>query len=152
VWVRYVDHRRKTEPFTVTVRQGGKPAIAGELGVKPVVPVNDEYQLYWGFSFGWGAFEGELPTWGHSCSPLVEGKKLIVQVGEESHAPYDRPPLSKEFLAGDWGVAELALTGPDDAGLRSNLALAHLFFERRSRRKCWRNMRSTSGSSSTTTI
>src|SRR5262245_36572327 len=50
VWVRYVDHRKKTEPFTVSIRQGGKSAIAGELGVTPVVPVNDEYLLYWGFS------------------------------------------------------------------------------------------------------
>src|SRR5262249_29077109 len=31
-----------------------------ELGVKPVVPVNDEYQLYWGFSFGWGSVSGQL--------------------------------------------------------------------------------------------
>jgi hypothetical protein len=60
VWVRYVDHRQKTEPFTVRVVQGGKPAVAGELGVKPVVPENDEYQLYWGFSFGWASLEGEL--------------------------------------------------------------------------------------------
>jgi hypothetical protein len=60
VWVRYVDHRQKTEPFTVRVVQGGKPAVAGELGVKPVVPENDEYQLYWGFSFGWASVEGQL--------------------------------------------------------------------------------------------
>jgi hypothetical protein len=62
VWVRYVDHRKKTEPFTVSIQQGGKAAIAGELGVKPVVPVNDEYQLYWGFSFGWGSVDGELTS------------------------------------------------------------------------------------------
>src|SRR5262249_40616156 len=60
VWVRYVEHRRKTSPFTVTIQQNGKPAISGELGVKPVVPVNDEYQLWWGFSFGWGSVEGPL--------------------------------------------------------------------------------------------
>src|SRR5207237_6954706 len=60
VWVRYVDHRRKTEPFTVRVEQNGKAAVAGELGVQPVVPPNDEYQLWWGFSFGWGAVEGTL--------------------------------------------------------------------------------------------
>ena len=60
VWVRYVDHRKKTEPFTVGIQQGGKPALSGELGVKPVVPANDEYQLYWGFSFGWGSFDGDL--------------------------------------------------------------------------------------------
>ncbi len=60
VWVRYVDHRRKTEPFRVTIEQGGKAAIAGELGIEPVVPPNDEYQLFWGFSFGWGFLKGEL--------------------------------------------------------------------------------------------
>jgi hypothetical protein len=60
VWVRYVDHRQKSEPFTVRVVQGGKPAVAGELGVKPVVPENDEYQLYWGFSFGWASLDGTL--------------------------------------------------------------------------------------------
>jgi hypothetical protein len=29
VWVRYVDHRKKTEPFTVAVQQNGKPAVSG---------------------------------------------------------------------------------------------------------------------------
>lgn len=60
VWVRYVDHRKKSEPFTVKVTQAGKPGASAELGAKPVVPENDEYQLYWGFSFGWGSFDGEL--------------------------------------------------------------------------------------------
>src|SRR5436305_10244079 len=60
VWVRYVDHRKKTQPFTMAITQAGKPALTGELGIKPVVPANDEYQLYWGFSFGWGAVEGNL--------------------------------------------------------------------------------------------
>ncbi|MFO0965112.1 MAG: hypothetical protein U0793_05945 [Gemmataceae bacterium] len=60
VWVRYVDHRKKTEPFRVVIEQEGKAGIGGELGVKPVVPVNDEFQLWWGFSFGWGKISGEL--------------------------------------------------------------------------------------------
>src|SRR5258708_2248163 len=51
-WVRYVDHRKKSQPFTLSVQQSGKHVLSGELGVKPVVPPNDEYQLYWGFSFG----------------------------------------------------------------------------------------------------
>src|SRR5262249_54456120 len=59
VWVRYVDHRKKTEPFTVVVEQGAKAARA-EMGLQPAVPANDEYQLYWGFSFGWGSFDAEL--------------------------------------------------------------------------------------------
>src|SRR5262245_33456199 len=41
VWVRYVDHRKKTQPFNVIVQQNGKPVLTGELGVKPVVPPND---------------------------------------------------------------------------------------------------------------
>src|SRR5215204_2262066 len=38
VWVRYVDHRKKTEPFTVKITQAGKPGASAELGAKPVVP------------------------------------------------------------------------------------------------------------------
>lgn len=60
LWVRYVDHRRQTEPFTVEVEQQGAPAIRGELGLRPVVSEGDEYALYWGFSFGWGHLEGDL--------------------------------------------------------------------------------------------
>jgi hypothetical protein len=60
LWVRFVDHRRKTQPFTVTVQQEGRAAITGELGTRPVVPTNDEYHLYWGFSFGWGSVQGNL--------------------------------------------------------------------------------------------
>ncbi len=33
----------------------------------------------------------------------------IVLVGAEPHLPYDRPPLSKELLAGEWEPQELAL-------------------------------------------
>jgi 3-phenylpropionate/trans-cinnamate dioxygenase ferredoxin reductase component len=41
----------------------------------------------------------------------------VVVVGAEDRLPYDRPPLSKEFLAGEIGVDDLALTTDDDAGL-----------------------------------
>jgi 3-phenylpropionate/trans-cinnamate dioxygenase ferredoxin reductase component len=42
----------------------------------------------------------------------------IVVVGEEDLFPYDRPPLSKEFLAGKIELEDLALTTPaDDAEL-----------------------------------
>lgn len=34
-------------------------------------------------------------------------------IGDEPHAPYDRPPLSKQYLAGDWDGDRLALTKPD---------------------------------------
>ncbi|MFI1722704.1 NAD(P)/FAD-dependent oxidoreductase [Streptomyces sp. NPDC020489] len=33
----------------------------------------------------------------------------LVVIGDETHRPYDRPPLSKEFLAGTLGEADLAL-------------------------------------------
>ncbi|MBV8951581.1 MAG: FAD-dependent oxidoreductase [Actinobacteria bacterium] len=33
----------------------------------------------------------------------------LVVVGAEPHLPYDRPPLSKEFLAGEWEPEQLAL-------------------------------------------
>jgi 3-phenylpropionate/trans-cinnamate dioxygenase ferredoxin reductase component len=39
----------------------------------------------------------------------------LVIVGDEPHRPYDRPPLSKEFLAGK--TADIGLRTPDDDGL-----------------------------------
>jgi 3-phenylpropionate/trans-cinnamate dioxygenase ferredoxin reductase subunit len=41
----------------------------------------------------------------------------IVVVGAEDRLPYDRPPLSKEFLAGKADADDLVLTTEDDAGL-----------------------------------
>ncbi|WP_416981045.1 NAD(P)/FAD-dependent oxidoreductase [Streptomyces sp. T028] len=38
----------------------------------------------------------------------------LVVIGEELHRPYDRPPLSKEFLAGTLGEADLALETEDE--------------------------------------
>jgi len=37
----------------------------------------------------------------------------ITLIGDEPHAPYDRPPLSKQFLAGEWTDDRLALTKPE---------------------------------------
>jgi NADPH-dependent 2,4-dienoyl-CoA reductase/sulfur reductase-like enzyme len=37
----------------------------------------------------------------------------LVFIGEESHAPYDRPPLSKEILRGDREPEQIALAKPD---------------------------------------
>ncbi|MBT6970655.1 MAG: FAD-dependent oxidoreductase, partial [Actinobacteria bacterium] len=34
----------------------------------------------------------------------------ISLIGDEPHAPYDRPPLSKKILAGDWEADRAALT------------------------------------------
>jgi NADPH-dependent 2,4-dienoyl-CoA reductase/sulfur reductase-like enzyme len=43
----------------------------------------------------------------------------VVLVGAEHHLPYDRPPLSKELLAGEWEPEEIALRKQpyDDLGL-----------------------------------
>ena len=42
----------------------------------------------------------------------------ITMLGAERHLPYDRPPLSKQVLAGDWA--------PERARLRPEAALAAL--------------------------
>ncbi|MGW1607958.1 NAD(P)/FAD-dependent oxidoreductase [Streptomyces sp. NPDC002285] len=46
----------------------------------------------------------------------------LVVIGDELHRPYDRPPLSKEFLAGALGETELALE-TDDEDLRAEWLL-----------------------------
>lgn len=40
----------------------------------------------------------------------------LVMVGEEHHPPYDRPPLSKQVLAGTWAPERTALVGADALG------------------------------------
>ena len=48
----------------------------------------------------------------------------IVVVGAEPHLPYDRPPLSKQFLAGAWDRDRIALRSPDKlAGFGLDLRL-----------------------------
>jgi len=37
----------------------------------------------------------------------------ITIIGDEPHAPYDRPPLSKQVLAGDWEPDRLTLSKPE---------------------------------------
>lgn len=37
----------------------------------------------------------------------------ITMVGNETHMPYDRPPLSKNFLAGEWDADRVALRKPE---------------------------------------
>jgi NADPH-dependent 2,4-dienoyl-CoA reductase/sulfur reductase-like enzyme len=51
----------------------------------------------------------------------------LVLIGDEPHRPYDRPPLSKEYLAGAWEEDRLALRAEDkiDAlGLELHLGVA----------------------------
>jgi 3-phenylpropionate/trans-cinnamate dioxygenase ferredoxin reductase subunit len=47
----------------------------------------------------------------------------IVGIGAEPHLPYDRPPLSKELLRGDWDPEQIVLRkqGVDDLGLEWRL-------------------------------
>lgn len=40
----------------------------------------------------------------------------ITVIGAERHLPYDRPPLSKRLLAGDWQPDRIALRKPEDMG------------------------------------
>ncbi len=37
----------------------------------------------------------------------------VIIVGDEIHAPYDRPPLSKQLLAGTWDVDRIHHHAPD---------------------------------------
>jgi NADPH-dependent 2,4-dienoyl-CoA reductase/sulfur reductase-like enzyme len=50
-----------------------------------------------------------------------EGRLALV--GAEPHAPYDRPPLSKQLLAGEWDAERIAFHGGDLSGLELDLRL-----------------------------
>ena len=50
----------------------------------------------------------------------------IVVVGAEAHLPYDRPPLSKALLAGEWEPDRIALFREGDIqSLRLDLRFGH---------------------------
>ncbi len=40
----------------------------------------------------------------------------ITVIGSEPHLPYDRPPLSKRLLSGEWQLERIALRKPEDMG------------------------------------
>ena len=85
---------------------GSSAGTSGELGTKPVVPDNDEYQLYWGFSFGWGLLEGTLTegplakTMGVLAVALaavnVFGGFLVTRRMLEMFRKKERPAASKD--------------------------------------------------------
>lgn len=55
----------------------------------------------------------------------------LTLIGDEPHAPYDRPPLSKQVLSGEWEPERLALRAPGDLNaldldLRLGIAAAGL--------------------------
>ena len=61
----------------------------------------------------------------------------ITLIGDEPHAPYDRPPLSKQFLAGDWDMDRLVLTKPEkleELDLQFRLGVRATGFDLESRR------------------
>jgi hypothetical protein len=103
VHVRYVDHRKKKTPFTVVLADGAKTLARAELGVRHVVPANDEFQLYWGFSFGWGSFDADLPA-GRVRLALVIDRKgeawrqvdALVLTNDRNYRPAGRekPPFA----------------------------------------------------------
>lgn len=67
-----------------------------------------------------GAGLGGLRTVEQLRANGYEGR--ISLVGEEVHHPYDRPPLSKQVLAGDWDPSRATLRAPEayeDLGVRS---------------------------------
>ncbi|GAA4491201.1 hypothetical protein GCM10023191_024670 [Actinoallomurus oryzae] len=48
----------------------------------------------------------------------------LTLIGDERHAPYDRPPLSKQVLAGTWEAGRTALRSPEAlAGLGADIRL-----------------------------
>ena len=49
----------------------------------------------------------------------------LVFVGEERHLPYDRPPLSKELLAGEWEPEQIALRKQPYDDLDLDMRLGH---------------------------
>ena len=59
---------------------------------------------------------------GASLAGLTAGETLreegfdgeITLIGEEPETPYDRPPLSKQLLTGEWDVDRLALRSDDE--------------------------------------
>ncbi|WP_214327938.1 NAD(P)/FAD-dependent oxidoreductase [Nonomuraea sediminis] len=59
----------------------------------------------------------------------------LVLVGDEQHRPYDRPPLSKDFLRGDLSEADLALEGEgEELDAEWRLGVAAVALDARQRR------------------
>lgn len=47
----------------------------------------------------------------------------IAMIGDETELPYDRPPLSKQFLRGDWDTDRITLRSQDELSNRLKLEL-----------------------------
>ena len=106
-----------------------------------------------------GRFDGLCGLW-RSSGPRSPGLRAaetfrregfdgrIVAIGAEPHLPYDRPPLSKELLRGDWEPDQIVLRkqGVDDLDLDWRLdaravALAHRRARGRAARRRARRVR-----------
>jgi NADPH-dependent 2,4-dienoyl-CoA reductase/sulfur reductase-like enzyme len=71
-----------------------------------------------------GAGLGGLRTVEQLRSAGFQGR--ISLVGDEPHAPYDRPPLSKQVLTGEWAPERTTLRSVealDDLGVRTHLGM-----------------------------
>jgi 3-phenylpropionate/trans-cinnamate dioxygenase ferredoxin reductase subunit len=71
-----------------------------------------------------GAGLGGLRTVEQLRSAGFQGR--ISLVGDEPHAPYDRPPLSKQVLTGEWAPERTTLrsaAGLDELGVRTHLGM-----------------------------
>jgi NADPH-dependent 2,4-dienoyl-CoA reductase/sulfur reductase-like enzyme len=71
-----------------------------------------------------GAGIGGLRTVEQLRSAGFQGR--ISLVGDEPHAPYDRPPLSKQVLTGEWAPERTALRSVgdlDELGVRTHLGM-----------------------------
>lgn len=58
---------------------------------------------------------------GLRCAQALRAAKHegdVVLVGDEPHVPYDRPPLSKQVLTGEWDAAKIVLGEAPDVDLR----------------------------------
>ena len=60
VWVRYADWAKKTEDFTVTIRQSNREVFTHEFGAKDVVDAYDEIEMYWQWVFAWDSASAKL--------------------------------------------------------------------------------------------
>ena len=76
-------------------------------------------------------FDGQVPTWGHACSPLVDGRRLVVQVGgrpgaglvalEETPKRLFDDHCNAKFLAE--GVSRIPGVRIDPAKVATNIAV-----------------------------
>lgn len=71
---------------------------------------------------------------GHRVVQAIRGAGFageLVLVGDETHRPYDRPPLSKQLLAGTWTQDQCMLSG-DDVDVTWRLGVAARGIDRES--------------------